>query len=165
MNININSDNKLLLAKCKLLGDYSKICEGTEYVYKKYNSCDSVFIVSKHLEYELDRNLRVISCRIPYLDEDSIIILDREEFKINIEKDISIGVTKEFYILGFRVLINNMLHLALVLDNSKLLAGYGSSRTIVGVREENGGILIETARVGYYIDIDSFECTELVRGM
>lgn len=155
------STNKFLIAKCKLLNDYSPLLKDSSF--KSDIDKDSISVWNSYLSYTLDLNFNVLSVSISNVTSSSGVSLDKDDFDYRFESDITLGLTKEFNLLGFRVLVSNYKHLVLLLIENRLVSGYAfdNDKIIVDVSEENGGILITTARNNYYIDSETYECTEL----
>lgn len=160
MKLGLSTD-KFLIAKCKILKDYSLLLKDS--TFKSDVDRDKVSVWNSYLNYTLDLNFNVLSVSISNLTSSLGVSLDKDEFDYIFESDITLGLTKEFNLLGFRVLVSNYNHLVLLLKENILLSGYAFDRdkVIVDVSEENGGILVTTVKSNYYIDPETYECTEL----
>lgn len=152
--------NKPLLAKCKLLENYQPLIEEI-----KKSSKANITYKNNSILYEIG-GLRVLfnenfSCTetyLQYLDDkyDSVCLTPTELFK-DIEHYLDSGMTHEYKIKGYRVLVNNFHHAVILCLDDYLITGFGSHSTITKVYEENNMLGIGTSRSNYLINLYNFE--------
>ena len=72
------STNKFLIAKCKLLNDYSPLLKDSSF--KSDIDKDSISIWNSYLSYTLDLNFNVLSVSISNVTSSSGVSLDKDDF-------------------------------------------------------------------------------------
>lgn len=158
------SRDKFLIVKCKLTGNYTSLMNTSENEDLQ-KSCsvydDEVTFNIRNMTLVFDLSMNFKETYVKCIDCNDKIKISKDELLEDIPKYLDSGMTKEFSVLGYRVLVNNFFKVALLCTDDLVLSAYGAKETIRGISEENNMLCISTRRGNYLVDTDNLESFDL----